>query len=570
MNVVRKSRANHRAACHNGTATATLAAAGAGFKWLVESRGKASFSPAGRAPPSPARTATAWRSRAAVGNDAWGPRQGRRLASSEANGQPSIALAAGGTGTQLGDVRDGDQGPVELHVLTDAGHHVRRLRRRPRCAARGGAVAPNILRVLQNAYVTTGKAIKKRPCLQEATLEAGTVGLKAFGGKLNTFYGAGRGDHARGHALRGAPRAALDHGRRADQDPLLRPVQRIDVRRGGVRGGLSAPLPRRPGRMGGAHGLRGGVFAGRRRRERLSLRGDDAAAAPRAASPLADDDRRDGGRRHGDVDLPHVRHHGHELPAHEAGGEAGAEDLRGRHRRTTVRYCKTGDPRDWTTASDAGFIAAGLYARGSDQVTAIGPLLEQVARDLLQRQRAAVGGRPEPGEHRRSRRTSRASGRSTTAPRARCRSTSSSSRRTAFARACRSRRSRTTCRTTTSAARSTSSSRRRSLDDRRPAQRSTTRSSGSSGASTARRSWAYTFSRTAKISAWSKFTFPFTIDDACGAESGALRAHGRRRLPGERHRLTRTASARSRSSTCRCSTRTARSPACSSSSPAWT
>jgi hypothetical protein len=27
--------------------------------------------------------------------------------------------------------------------------------------------------------------------------------------------------------------------------------------------------------------------------------------------------------------------------------------------------------------------------------------------------------------------------------------------------------------------------------------------------------WAFTFSRTAKISAWSKFTFPFTIDDAC-------------------------------------------------------
>jgi hypothetical protein len=50
---------------------------------------------------------------------------------------------------------------------------------------------PNILRVLTNAYITTGKAIKKRPCLTlEATLEAGTVGLKAFGGKLNTFYGA--------------------------------------------------------------------------------------------------------------------------------------------------------------------------------------------------------------------------------------------------------------------------------------------------------------------------------------------------------------------------------------------
>src|SRR5574341_243294 len=40
---------------------------------------------------------------------------------------------------------------------------------------------------------------------------------------------------------------------------------------------------------------------------------------------------------------------------------------------TTVRFCETGDPRDWTAASDAGFVAAGLYAKGSDQVTAIGP-----------------------------------------------------------------------------------------------------------------------------------------------------------------------------------------------------
>jgi hypothetical protein len=38
---------------------------------------------------------------------------------------------------------------------------------------------------------------------------------------------------------------------------------------------------------------------------------------------------------------------------------------------TTIRYCKTGAPRDWTTTNDAGFLAAGLYARGSDQVTAI-------------------------------------------------------------------------------------------------------------------------------------------------------------------------------------------------------
>jgi hypothetical protein len=48
------------------------------------------------------------------------------------------------------------------------------------------------LRVLTNCYVTTGKEIKKRPGMTKiATLEAGTVGLAAGLGKLNTFYEGG-------------------------------------------------------------------------------------------------------------------------------------------------------------------------------------------------------------------------------------------------------------------------------------------------------------------------------------------------------------------------------------------
>jgi hypothetical protein len=58
----------------------------------------------------------------------------------------------------------------------------------------GGA---NILWVLKNAYITTGKKIKKRPCfVKVATLEAGTKGLRAAGGVLNTFYGQGTVTHA--------------------------------------------------------------------------------------------------------------------------------------------------------------------------------------------------------------------------------------------------------------------------------------------------------------------------------------------------------------------------------------
>jgi hypothetical protein len=55
----------------------------------------------------------------------------------------------------------------------------------------------NRLRVLTNAYVTNGRAIKKRPCLAHvATLEAGTVGLRGGGGRLNTFYGSVAVAHA--------------------------------------------------------------------------------------------------------------------------------------------------------------------------------------------------------------------------------------------------------------------------------------------------------------------------------------------------------------------------------------
>lgn len=47
----------------------------------------------------------------------------------------------------------------------------------------------NRLRELKNAYVTTGKVIRKRPGLPLiATLEAGTKGLVSGGGYLNTFY----------------------------------------------------------------------------------------------------------------------------------------------------------------------------------------------------------------------------------------------------------------------------------------------------------------------------------------------------------------------------------------------
>lgn len=55
----------------------------------------------------------------------------------------------------------------------------------------------NRLRVLDNCYVTTGRTIRKRPCLElVAQLESGTIGLRSAGGKLNTFYATGSITHA--------------------------------------------------------------------------------------------------------------------------------------------------------------------------------------------------------------------------------------------------------------------------------------------------------------------------------------------------------------------------------------
>lgn len=62
---------------------------------------------------------------------------------------------------------------------------------------KGSSVADaNRLRELKNAYVTTGRAVRKRPGLNRiATLEAGTKGLVGASGKLQTFYSVGSITH---------------------------------------------------------------------------------------------------------------------------------------------------------------------------------------------------------------------------------------------------------------------------------------------------------------------------------------------------------------------------------------
>ena len=43
----------------------------------------------------------------------------------------------------------------------------------------------------------------------------------------------------------------------------------------------------------------------------------------------------------------------------------------------SVKFCATGNPRDWTTSSDAGFLAVGLKQKGSDNALALGQYKER-------------------------------------------------------------------------------------------------------------------------------------------------------------------------------------------------
>lgn len=235
---------------------------------------------------------------------------------------------------------------------------------------------PNILRALTNAYITTGKAIRKRPCLEKtATLEAGTVGIKAFGGKLNTFYGQGTAIvHAdtrfvarrTPHVTSGAAPTKVHY---CDQYNALM-YAAVEFGDGTFRHHyLDDPGAWAAATVYGANVFRRPTTANGFRYE-VTTAGTSGASEPTwptvVGATLSDGTAVWTCRTFSitDVNCPHTK---------QVTKQAQKMYAVGASNNTTVRYCKTGDPRDWTTASDAGFIAAGLYAKGSDQVTAIGP-----------------------------------------------------------------------------------------------------------------------------------------------------------------------------------------------------
>lgn len=174
--------------------------------------------------------------------------------------------------------------------------------------------AANVLWNLRNAYITTGKKIRKRPCLTRvATLEAGTVGLKAAGGKLNTFYGNGTITHANPLFV---------------ANKVAHPSAALDVVRAHY-----------------AEMFNGFLYC--------SVEYSDGSVKHHyldGTSPT----------HIADANCPNTKQ------VRKLQQKIYAQDG------PDVSFCKTGAPRNWSAASDAGTIPAGINASGSDQVTALG------------------------------------------------------------------------------------------------------------------------------------------------------------------------------------------------------
>jgi hypothetical protein len=192
---------------------------------------------------------------------------------------------------------------------------------------RGAATsAPDRLRELTNCYVTTGKEIKKRPGLTKiATLETGTKGLKAGLGKLNTFYEAGTITHANTLFL-------------ANKVPHTTPGSTTVS-------GVSY-----------CDAFNGYLYASVQYADGSSLHNYlDGTSPPRVT----------------DTNCPHGR--GVTKAASKIWSTKSASPY------SVVRFSATDAPRDWTAAGDAGFLAVSLKQENAQDCKALGQFQDKLA-----------------------------------------------------------------------------------------------------------------------------------------------------------------------------------------------
>lgn len=234
----------------------------------------------------------------------------------------------------------------------------------------------NLLRVLINAYIGTGKSIKKRPCLEFiATLEAGTKGLRAFNGKLNTFYGSAGATITHADSRFQANRVA--HSAHPAVAKLhfceqfsAKMYVAVEYDGGTVRHHyLDDPGVWVSGTNYAMGDFRRPTVPNGFRYEVTADAGSAAGVEPTWPTTIGVTVV-DGGITWtcrsfaiADVNCPHTKQVAKQSQKIFAAGVDG----------TTVPFTATGAPRDWTTASDAGFLPVGLYAQGEATVTALAP-----------------------------------------------------------------------------------------------------------------------------------------------------------------------------------------------------
>lgn len=183
---------------------------------------------------------------------------------------------------------------------------------------KGAAVSDaNRLLEMKNAYVTTGLATQKRPGLAKVTtLEPGTRGLFAGLGKLHTFYGQASLTHA-------DPRFVAHKVAHPDGERPVKDVWFTDI----FNAYIYASVEYADGSVK-HHYLDG--------------------TTPTAIV---------------DTNCPHSKA---AIKTASRIFAAGANDG------SVVRYCKAGNPRDWTAANDAGFLPTGLQFSGDRSANALG------------------------------------------------------------------------------------------------------------------------------------------------------------------------------------------------------
>lgn len=244
--------------------------------------------------------------------------------------------------------------------------------------------AANVLLVLRNAYISTGKSVKKRPCLTRiATLEAGTKGLRAGLGKLNTFY-AGGSSITHANTLFQANRVyhSTDTSLTVTKCHYAQPFNgylycALEYSNGDIKHAWLDD----DGTWVAATAYPAGTFrrptvANGFRYEVTSISGTGTSGGAEPVWPttpgLTVTDNPGANQivwtcralTIADANCPNtkiVRKIGQKIYAAGTGNNAG-----------NVNFCAAAAPRDWTTSNDAGFLPSGINAAGSDTVTALG------------------------------------------------------------------------------------------------------------------------------------------------------------------------------------------------------